>query len=216
VFNGDGRNSVSGNSNLLYVGRVMLTPTGEPRYSSINPFPVSGDYTYSQGAFQTPGVPLIAIGAALAYFPGFKPAEKSPDNTIINDRITSLGSVESDIFQFSADLLIKYLIFSLEAEYNLRNIDPDEAGIDSVLAQGLRIQSGVFVFPKIVEVAGRFVIIDLDDDSGNDRIWEVTPGLSFYFTGNHNLKLQFDYSFIRDELLNVDDNRVRAQFTVSF
>jgi len=42
VFNSAGRNSINENSNLLYVGRVMFTPTGEPRYSSINPFPVSG------------------------------------------------------------------------------------------------------------------------------------------------------------------------------
>lgn len=216
VFNGDGRNSVSENSNLLYTGRVMLTPTGEPRYSSIHPFPVSGDYTYSQGAFGNPEVPLIAISAALAYLPGFKPDEKSPDNVFINDRVTALGSDESDILQFTADILIKYLIFSFETEYNLRNINPDEAGIDNALAQGIRIQSGVFLIPEIVEVAGRFVMIDLGIDSGGDRIWEITPGLSFYFTKSHSLKLQFDYSFIRDEFLDVDTNRVRAQFTVSF
>ncbi|MBI2487545.1 MAG: TMF family protein [Deltaproteobacteria bacterium] len=216
VFNGNGRDSLSENSNLLYVGRVMFTPTGEPRYSSINPFPVSGDYTYSQGTFGNPQIPLIALSAAMAYLPGFKPAEKSPDNAFINDRVTALGSAESDIFQFSADLTIKYLIFSFEAEYDLRNINPEETGIDSVLAQGIRVQSGVFLIPKFVEVAGRFVLIGLDNDSGDDKIWEVTPGLSFYFTKNHNMKLQFDYSFIRNELIDIDTNRFRTQFTVSF
>lgn len=216
VFNGDGRNSLSENSNLLYVGRVMFTPTGEPRYSSIHPFPVSGDYTYSQGAFENSEVPLIAVSAALAYLPGFKPDEKSPDNVFINDRVTALGSDESDILQFTADILIKYLIFSFEAEYNLRNISPDETGIDSVLAQGVRVQSGIFLIPEVIEVAGRFVIIDPGMDSDDDKIWEITPGLSFYFTKSHSLKLQFDYSFIRDEFLDVDTNRVRAQFTVSF
>jgi hypothetical protein len=216
VFNGDGRNALSENSNLLYAGRVMFTPTGEPQYSSIHPFPVSGDYTYSQGTFGDPEMPLIALSAALAYLPGFKPDEKSPDNAFINDRVTALGSAESDIFQFSADVTIKYLIFSIEAEYDLRNINPDEPAIDSVLAQGIRIQSGVFLIPKVVEVAGRFVLMDLDNNSGDDKIWEVTPGLSFYFTKNHNLKLQFDYSFIRDELLDIDINRFRTQLTVSF
>jgi hypothetical protein len=216
VFNGDGRNVLSENSNLLYVGRVMFTPTGEPTYSSIQPFPVSGDYTYSQGTFGNPEIPLIALSAALAYLPGLKTAEKSPDNALLNDRVTALGSAESDIFQFSADLSIKYLVFSFEAEYDLRNISPNETGIDSVLAQGVRVQSGVFLIPKFVEIAGRFALVDLDNDSRDDKIWEVTPGLSFYFTKNHSLKLQFDYSFIRDEVLDIDTNRFRTQFTVSF
>jgi hypothetical protein len=216
VFNGDGRNAISENSNLLYVGRVMFTPTGEPMYSSIQPFPVSKDYVYSQGTFGNPKIPLIALSAALAYLPGFKPDEKSPDNAFINDRVTALGSAESDIFQFSADLSIKYLIFSFETEYDLRNINPEEPGLDNAFAQGVRIQSGVFLIPKVVEVAGRFILIDLDNNSGDDKIWEVTPGLSFYFTKNHNMKLQFDYSFIKDEFLDIDTNRFRAQFTVSF
>src|SRR3990170_999332 len=172
VFNSAGRNSINENSNLLYVGRVMFTPTGEPRYYSINP--------------------------------------------IIQDRVLALGSDEGNIFQFSADLSVKYLIFSLEAEYDLRNINPDETGIDSALSQGVRVQSGVFLIPKLIEVAGRFAIIDLGNDFGDDKIWEITPGLSFYFIRNRNLKLQFDYSFIRDEFIDDDINRVRAQLTVSF
>ncbi|HLE26333.1 MAG TPA: porin [Thermodesulfobacteriota bacterium] len=216
VFNNAGRNSINENSNLLYVGRVMFTPTGEPRYSSINPFPVSGEYAYSQGSFGDTETPLIAISAAVAFLPGYKPVNDSPDNVVINNRMFALGSDKSNIFQFSADISVKYSIFSLEAEYDLRNINPDEAGIDSALSQGVRVQSGVFLIPKLIEVAGRFAIIDLGNDFGDDKIWEITPGLSFYFIKNHNLKLQFDYSFIRDELLDTDINRARAQLTVSF
>src|SRR3989304_3772903 len=216
VFNSAGRNSINENSNLLYVGRVMFTPTGEPRYSSINPFPVSGEYAYSQGSFADTETPLIAISAAVAFLPGYKPVNDSPDNVVINNRMFALGSGKSNIFQFSADISVKYLIFSLEAEYDLRNINPDEAGIDSALSQGVRVQSGVFLIPKLIEVAGRFAIIDLGNDFGDGKIWEITPGLSFYFIRDRNLKLQFDYSFIRDELLDTDINRARAQLTVSF
>ena len=216
VFNSAGRNSINENSNLLYVGRVMFTPTGEPRYSSINPFPVSGEYAYSQGSFADTETPLIAISAAVAVLPGYKPVNDSPDNVVINNRMFALGSDKSNIFQFSTDISVKYLIFSLEAEYDLRNINPDEAGIDSALSQGVRVQSGVFLIPKLIEVAGRFAIIDLGNDFGDDKIWEITPGLSFYFIRNRNLKLQFDYSFIRDEFIDDDINRVRAQLTVSF
>jgi len=140
----------------------------------------------------------------------------SPDNAVINARVASLGSSKSDIFQFSADISVKYLIFSLEAEYDLRNINPHEMGIDKALSQGIRVQSGVFLIPKLLEVAGRFAFIDLGSDFDNDRIWEITPGLSFYFSENHNLKLQFDYSYIKDELLDTEINRARAQITVSF
>src|SRR3990172_3759609 len=216
VFNNAGRNSINENSNLLYVGRVMFTPTGEPRYSSINPFPVSGEYAYSQGSFGDTETPLIAISAAAAYLPGFNASTTNPGNPIIQDRVLALGSDEGNIFQFSADLSVKYLIFSLEAEYDLRNINPDETGIDSALSQGVRVQSGVFLIPKLIEVAGRFAIIDLGNDFGDDKIWEITPGLSFYFIRDRNLKLQFDYSFIRDEFIDDDINRVRAQLTVSF
>src|SRR3972149_5785198 len=216
VFNSAGRNSINENSNLLYVGRVMFTPTGQPRYSSINPFPVSGEYAYSQGSFGDTETPLIAISAAVAFLPGYKPVNDSPDNVVINNRMFALGSDKSNIFQFSTDISVKYLIFSLEAEYDLRNIIPDEAGIDSALSQGVRFQSGVFLIPKLIEVAGRFAIIDLGNDFGDDKIWEITPGLSFYFIRNRNLKLQFDYSFIRDEFIDDDINRVRAQLTVSF
>src|SRR3989337_2086707 len=216
VFNSAGRNSINENSNLLYVGRVMFTPTGEPRYSSINPFPVSGEYAYSQGSFGDSETPLIAISAAAAYLPGFNASTTNPGNPIIQDRVLALGSDEGNIFQFSADLSVKYLIFSLEAEYDLRNINPDETGIDSALSQGVRVQSGVFLIPKLIEVAGRFAIIDLGNDFGDDKIWEITPGLSFYFLRDRNLKLQFDYSFIRDEFIDDDINRVRAQLTVSF
>ncbi|MGH7802028.1 MAG: porin [Thermodesulfobacteriota bacterium] len=216
VFNSAGRNSINENSNLLYVGRVMFTPTGEPRYSSINPFPVSGEYAYSQGSFGDTETPLIAISAAVAFLPGYKPVNDRPDNAVINSRVASLGSEKSNIFQFSADISVKYLIFSLEAEYDLRNIDPEETGLGSDLSQGLRIQSGVFLIPKFIEVAGRFVIINLGDEFSNEKIWEITPGLSFYFISNRNLKLQFDYSFIRDEFIDDDINRVRAQLTVSF
>ena len=216
VFNSAGRNSINENSNLLYVGRVMFTPTGEPRYSSINPFPVSGEYAYSQGSFGDTETPLIAISAAVAFLPGYKPVNDSPDDVVINNRMFTLGSDKSNIFQFSADISVKYLIFSLEAEYDLRNINPDEAGIDSALSQGVRVQSGVFLIPKFIEVAGRFAIIDLGNDFGDDKIWEITPGLSFYFIRDRNLKLQFDYSFIRDEFIDDDINRVRAQLTVSF
>ncbi|MER3446753.1 MAG: hypothetical protein C4291_07885 [Candidatus Dadabacteria bacterium] len=39
VFNSNGRNSVNVDSNLLYVGRVMFTLTGEPRdIPQSNPF----------------------------------------------------------------------------------------------------------------------------------------------------------------------------------
>ncbi len=216
VFNSAGRNSINENSNLLYVGRVMFTPTGEPRYSSINPFPVSGEYTYSQGSFGDSETPLIAISVAAAYLPGFNASTTNPGNPIIQDRVLALGSDEGNIFQFSADLSVKYLIFSLEAEYDLRNINPDETGIDSALSQGVRVQSGVFLIPELIEVAGRFAIIDLGNDFGDDKIWEITPGLSFYFIRDRNLKLQFDYSFIRDEFIDDDINRVRAQLKVSF
>ena len=45
IFDGNGRNAASLDSNLLYVGRVMLTPCcGELKYANSS-FPIGGDYT---------------------------------------------------------------------------------------------------------------------------------------------------------------------------
>jgi len=205
VFNGDGRNGSSADSNLLYAGRIMLTPCcGELKYGG--DFPAGGDYKIEPN-FGERDRPLIAIGAAVAGIPGLNIGRKTPDSDIderfgeiFGGDVIAAGNAEADVISFTADANFKYWIFSLEGEYHLRNIDPKEGGFKKVTDQGFRVQSGLFVAPEFMEIAGRFAYIDFDDDvDGRDSRWEITPGLNLYLSKSHKYKLQFSYSFIRDE-----------------
>jgi len=218
VFDGNGRNALSTDSNLLYVGRVMLTPCcGELKYSNSS-FPASGDYKIEPNFGEDK--PLIAIGVAGAGMEGLNIDRKTPDAAIA-ERFDEIGIIAGDFAQFTADLNFKYEGFSVEGEYDARWISPDQAAsISTVFDQGFRVQSGVFLLPKLVEVAGRFALIDFDDDvPGPDLSYEITPGLNFYMSRSHKWKIQLSYSFIKNTFTNagdIDENIFRAQLQAYF
>ncbi len=230
IFNGDGRNEASLDSNLLYVGRIMLTPCcGELKYANSS-FPIGGDYKIEPNFGEDK--PLIAFGAAVAGMEGLNTAIKTPDAAIV-PRLEQIGFPDGegivDLVQFTADVNFKYKIFSIEGEYDARWISPDaDQGVstDTVFDQGFRVQSGVFLIPKLVEVAARFAYIDYDTNVPNiegvddpDNSWQITPGLNFYMSRSHKWKIQLDYSFIKNEFTNasdIDENIFRAQLQAYF
>src|SRR3990172_2065748 len=223
IFDGNGRNAASLDSNLLYVGRVMLTPCcGTLKYGNSS-FPISGDYKIEPNFFEDK--PLIAFGVAAAGMEGLNIDRKTPD-AAIEARFDEIGIVTGDFAQLTADVNFKYKIFSIEGEYDARWISPDGASIDTVFDQGFRIQSGVFLIPKLVEVAARFAYIDFDASVPNvpdvdepDNQWQITPGLNFYMSHSHKWKIQLDYSFIKNEFTNasdIDENIFRAQLQAYF
>lgn len=224
VFNGNGRNEDSVDSNLLYAGRIMFTPCcGEVEYKP-GSFPIGGDYNMEPNFGED--VPLIAIGIAGAVIPGLSIADKTPDNDI-DVRFEEIFGVdaddftteEGDVYEGTVDVNFKYRIFSLEGDYFLRRIDPD-GGFEEATDQGFRVQGGIFLIPEFIEVAGRFALIDFDDDvDGRDLAYEITPGVNIYLSKSHKYKLQFSYSFIRDEDTDgaeSDENAFRAQFQAYF
>ncbi len=226
VFNGDGRNGISVDSNLLYAGRVQFTPCcGELKYKQ-GQFPTGGDYNMEPN-FGPKDKPLLAIGAAVATIPGLNIGRKTPDNDIderfeeiFGKDVIDTGDAEADVIAFTADVDFRYWIFSIEGDYFLRHIDPDEGGFASPTDQGFRVQGGLFVVTEFIEVAGRFALIDFDDDvDGRDSKWEITPGLNLYFSKSHKWKLQFSYSFIREEDRDgakIDQNVFRTQLQAYF
>ncbi len=76
------------------------------------------------------------------------------------------------------------------------------------------------MLPKLVEVAGRFALIDFDDAvPGPDLSYEITPGLNFYMSRSHKWKIQLNYSYIKNEFTNADDineNIFRTQLQAAF
>jgi len=223
VFNGDGRNGTSVDSNLFYVGRIMFTPCcGKLEYGTSS-YPIKGDYKIEPNFGER--YPLIAFGAAVATIPGLNIDRKTPDSDI-DIRFAELGITSGDVTSITADANFKYYIFSIEGEYDGRWIDPDQGGLGTIYDQGFRIQAGIFLVPKLVEVAGRWAYIDFDNVAGLDpemdprtKIWQVTPGLNFYMSHDHRWKIQLDYSYIRNEFRvgqDINENIWRAQLQAYF
>jgi hypothetical protein len=218
VFNGDGRNGISVDSNLLYAGRVQFTPCcGELKYKQ-GQFPTGGDYNFEPN-FGPKDKPIIAISIATAGIPGLNIERKTPDSDI-DERFAEIGTVDADVLSFTPDVNFRYSIFGLDADYVFRRISPEESGLSNVTDQGFRLQAGLFAVPQFIEVAGRFAYIAYDEDvDGRDNKWEITPGINFYFSKNQKWKLQFAYSFIREEDTTgeeTDSNIFRTQLQVYF
>jgi len=217
VFNGDGRNGRSVDSNLLYAGRIMFTPCcGELKYANSS-FPAGGDYKIEPNFGEDK--PLIAIGVSALGIPGLHIDRKTPDNDI-DERFAEIGTVDADVFSASADINFKYSVFSMEGELDYRRISPDESGLPKANDYGVRAQAGVFLIPRFIEVAARYAQIWYDTDvEGRDTKWELTPGLNFYLSKSHKYKIQLSYSFIRNEFTDsqdIDENIFRTQFQVYF
>jgi hypothetical protein len=224
VFNGDGRNGLSVDSNMLYAGRVMLTPCcGELKYANSS-YPAGGDYKIEPNFGEEE--PLFAFGVAAAGIPGLNIDQKSPDSDI-DVRFEQLGITEGDVFSLTADANFKWSVFSIEGEFDYRYISPEEpSGLSNVNDYGVRVQAGVFLMPDFIEIAGRYAQIwydtDVDgvpDEAIPDTSWQLTPGINFYLSKSHKYKIQLDYSFIRNEFTNADDideNIFRAQLQLYF
>lgn len=115
--------------------------------------------------------------------------------------------------------------FNLIGEYIGRWAKPDAAGVGTAYDYGFRVQGGFFLVPRKVELASRYAMVMFDDDAGVlegndlDSVWTFTQGLNYYLSGNHNWKVQLDYTFRREEDLagvETDESTVRAQVQAYF
>lgn len=225
VFNGDGRNGTSVDSNLLYAGRVQLGLGGDDfKFDANNQFPTAKSYDIVPNFAK---VPTFTLGAAASALPGLNCDRKTPDGGVC-DRIAELGFPQSNFTQITADANFKMPFFNIEGYYVGRWLSPDSGPQDTAYDQGFNVQGGVFLLPKMIEVAGRFSFIDYDTASGvvpagvsvSDTQWALTPGLNYYISHDHRWKIQVDYSFIRNTFTegapDIDQNIFRAQLQAFF
>ncbi len=76
--------------------------------------------------------------------------------------------------------------------------------------------------PKKVEVAGRYSLIDFDDERDEDAVRETTLGVSWFINKTHDNKLQFNWVRQDNELPNSAsrsddiDNTYRLQYQLAF
>jgi phosphate-selective porin OprO and OprP len=226
VFNGDGNNGTSVDSNMLYAGRIQLGLGGDN-----DKFDANGTYATAKAYNLVPNFaksPTFVIGAAGSALPGLDCSVKTPNGNVCN-RIAQLGYGDDvDFTQIEGDAMFKMRYFNVEGEYDGRWLNPNKGNQGTAYDQGFRVQAGVFLLPKTVELAARYALLDYDTGSGvvppdtsePDKTWEITPGLNYYMSHDHKWKIQVSYTFQRQEFTqgapDVDSNIVRAQVQANF
>ncbi len=229
VFNGDGRNGSSVDSNLLYAGRIQYGFGGgdKRKFKANSSYATGSQYSIKPNFAKAP---TFVIGAAASTIPGLNCERKEADGDQC-DRFDELGLVQANMTTITADINFKMPIFNVQGGYYGRWIDPDEAGItqDTAYDQGFNVQAGVFLMPKTIELAGRYSYIDYDTassvlppDAGSVRssTWALTPGINYYISRDHRWKIQLQYSYLSEEFTegesDINSNIVRAQIQAYF
>ena len=207
-----------------FAGRLQLNFGSTLEYKN-GGFPTGGDYAIVP---ELTKVPVFVSGAAVVYLPSLSVKENDGDSGALIERFIELGISEGNVVSVTGDVSYKLPMFNLEAAYLGRWIEPEIGGRGTVYDQGLRIQTGVFLVPNLIEVAGRWAYIFYDTSPGvveveevlRDTSFELTSGINVYLSKNNNLKLQLSYSFINDTFTqgapDTDQNALRIQFQVLF
>jgi hypothetical protein len=208
----------------LFATRVQLDFGGTLQYGS-GSFPSGGDYKLVPDFTK---VPVFVFGAAFVGIPDMDIKGKTPDSGALVERFEELGIERGGVVSIAADASYKLPTYNIEAAYLGRWIDPDEGARDTVYDQGLRIQSGLFLVPDFIEVAGRWAYIFYDTSPSvvtmggvvRDNSWELTPGINCYFSRNNNWKVQLSYSFVNNEFTggapDINEKVLRVQFQAYF
>ncbi|MBN2419453.1 MAG: hypothetical protein JXL81_08735 [Deltaproteobacteria bacterium] len=204
IFNGSGINRSNVDNDYIYAGRLEWLPFG--------PFP------YSESAVDSPSSVKFALGIAGAYMPGLEPGERATLAGRLGN--TSIMPVESDVTQWTIDLVYNYHNFSLAGGYYYRIIDPEEiTAYGKQHARGAYLQSGFFLIPKHLEIVGRYSYIDPDNpvQINDNEKKEYAAGLNYYLDG-HNAKTGINYSYFKtdSESGNEDEYVIRTHVTLQF
>ncbi len=177
-------------SELSVLGRIEIDLLNQYGY-------LESDPNYSEK-------PAISVGVALArnevdYSSGLQ-------NLTVGDKTTNI----------TADIGFRYMYSSFQSAYYSRINKPSSQSVDSYGDHGYYIQSGYYLIPGTFEIAARLSKTDFAKYDDNN---EYSVGLNYYRVG-HDLKVQFDYSFIKINsktgISNSDINRVRLQTQLSF
>ena len=123
-----------------------------------------------------------------------------------NNGTTSTDTQQFTCFTFGLDTVMKWWVFSLQAEYMGRWLSyPSDVGGPGVpgmvgdsgykYTQGYYVQGGIFIWPEVLEVAARVSGVVACDGGRNGDGVEVGPGLNWYISKSHKVKLQTDLMY---------------------
>lgn len=118
-----------------------------------------------------------------------------------NNNSSGVGGPKVKIYSFGFDTAFKFDAFSFQGEYMGRWVDyetgngaiPGGRG-DSQYAHGFYGQVGILLTDSL-ELTGRGAFI-LGDNAQNGRGSEIGPGLNWYISGDHKIKLQTDVAWV--------------------
>jgi len=208
-----------------FAGRLQLNFGGTLEYSN-GGFPTGGDYALVPDFTK---VPVFIFGAAVVYLPSLSVKENEGGAGALIERFIELGISKGNVASGTADAAYKLPMFNVEAAYLGRWIDPAQGGGgDTVYDHGVRIQTGLFLMPDLIEIAGRWAFISYDTSPGvfgvqeplRDTSLELTSGINYYISKNNNWKLQLSYSFINETFTqgapDTDEKTLRVQLQVQF
>jgi phosphate-selective porin OprO and OprP len=220
AFNGNARNqSSNGNNEMLYIARASWNPFGAYGKGIGE---VESDINFSEK-------PLAHLSAAISY-DGAADRERFSSTTIDLDAPVGTGVTLKEVNKTSVvcEYGLKYRGFSTSAEAYWRRFDDiranniDSIGSGVIIDRGFFVQGGYFIMPKKIELAGRYSLVDFDDERDEDAVRETTVGVNWFINETHDNKLQFNWIRQDNELPNSVsrsddiDNTFRMQYQLAF
>lgn len=219
VYGGVGQSTYRSTNNNALAARV-----------TVNPF---GPVPYSEGDLEQSVKPLLSIGADYYYDTlqaTYKPASgtTAASTTLETNNVDLAGSngwlgkglakftttEKLDISTYSLDAAFKWQGVSLQGEY-LRGEAEGKDSHKKLKSEGYYGQTGYFVIPKTVEVAVRYSFVDLDLDTPDKHITDLTGAVSWYIN-KHNLKVQSDVTSSHNKQASTYDTIYRLQAQLLF
>lgn len=201
VFGGDGRNRITGDFGLLYVGRVSYLPFG-----------AFDDYVEADHGRASN--PRLALTAGFAYNQNSVRTRSTFQDTY------QLGSF--DFFHANFEALFKMRGFSFLAQAFMRDVrgsavHQDNSDPANPIVETARVGYGAFgqagyLFNDHLELVGRFGEIrpTRNGASALRRQGEIGGGLNWYFQ-KHDFKIQLDYFWLYQGDFDQGRHQVRVQ-----
>ena len=194
-WNGNFRNeSRNDNNEHLWIFRASYSPFGI--------------YSYAESDLEYSTSPKAHISGSISF-------DSVDDVTVALENIGTVAGEEVDRTQVAGEIGFKYRGFSLISEYYWRK----QHGVldTNLIDHGFFVQSGYFLIPKKLELAGRYSLVEFDDELEKDALKNVAVGVNYFFNG-HGSKLQFNAVRFNEEKNNIDniDYKYMFQYQLSF
>jgi phosphate-selective porin OprO/OprP len=168
---GQNQSNDAGQTGMLYVSRVTVSPMGPIGYSE-------GDVEQTQSG-------LFELGGSFAY-------DQHRDYDLNFDQITDDTNLST--ISAAGDLTWKREGASLQGEFFYRRhmsaITPD------FTSMGWYVQTGYFLVPRKIEAALRFSWLDSNRLIPANNMMEGAAVLNYYFSGDHRFKSQLQYTWL--------------------